>query len=535
DGVYLSAFLEDCTVTLSDERPWDAGLTAWRRSVLRQVDKQADGQVAALLRAICFGDKSRLSAETVQNFSDAGLSHLMAVSGFHMSTVVLGFFGILYFLGLRRRWAAIASLPVPFLFAALTGFSYSALRAGVMCLVMLLAWVFRRRADGKNSLGGAVLLILLLDFHAVYDLGFRLSVAATVGVLLMLGWSRREEAETRWQKMRQRLWMGVKVTLAATVATLPIIALTFGRVALLSPVTNLLASVAASAIVVCGCLGAMLLCVSWLGFLGSPLILVAGVCARWLLLLAEWVASLPVAVFMLDRAYLLLWACAAPAALVLGWRVLKGRGVRLTAMLLAITLFAAVLTHHFGMRGVTTFTVEHHIGGSAILFTRDGHRALVLTGQPEGWQVKQMLKQQGVKTLDFLLYTESDTALPLEGVAETLLPAEDVTVHFWSDATAHLRDGWLFLQIGETQVLLCPAKGDAAALPAEERRADLLIFDEVPPENVTALAAGGAVLCCEAEDMAAVTRVVPWGVYPIEVTAGETVRVNTRGEGDCRM
>ncbi|MBO5797430.1 MAG: ComEC/Rec2 family competence protein [Clostridia bacterium] len=535
DGVYLSAFLGDCTVTLSDERPWDATLTAWRRSVLRQVDKKANGQVAALLRAICFGDKSCLSAETVQNFSDAGLSHLMAVSGFHMSTVVLGFFGVLYFLGLRRRWAAIASLPIPFLFAALTGFSYSALRAGAVCIVMLLATAFHRRADGKNSLGGAVLLILLLDFHAVWDLGFRLSVAAAFGILLMSGWSRKREAETFWRRMGYRLWTGVKVTLAATVATLPIIALTFGKVALLSPVTNLLASAAASVIVVCGCLGAILLGVPWFAFLGSPLVLAAGVCARWLLWLVDWVASLPVAVFMLDSPYLLLLACAAPFALVLGWRLLKGRGLRLTAMLLAITLFAAVLTHRIGMRGVTTLTVEHHVNGSALLLTRDGHRALVLTGQPEGWQVDRLLEQQGAQKLDFLLYTETDTVLPLENVAETVLPADGVTVEFWNDATARLQGGWLFLQIGETEVLLCPEAGDAAALPVEERKVDLLIFDEVPPGNVTALSAAGAVLCCEAEDMRAVTRVVPWGVYPIEVTAGETVRVTTRGEGDCRM
>lgn len=535
EGVYLAAFWGEGTVTLSDRRPWDAGLIEWRRSVLRQVDKKADGEVAALLRAVCFGDKSRLSAETVQNFSDAGLSHLMAVSGFHMSTVVLGFFGVLYFLGLRRRWAAIVSLPVPFLFAALTGFSYSALRAGVVCLVVLLAAVFRRRADGKNSLGGAVLLILLLDFHAIWDLGFRLSVAATLGILLMIGWSRRAEADTFWRRMAQKLWLVVKVTVAATVATLPIIALTFGKVPLLSPVTNLLAQLASSAIVVCGCAGTLLLGVPWLAFLGSPLMLVAGVAAQWLLRLTEWVATLPVAVFMLDSPYLLLWACAVPFALVLGWRLLKGRGLRLAGILLVITLCAAILFHRFGMRGVTTLVTAEHTGGTAVLLTRDGHRALILTGQPTEWSVNRFLKQQGVEKLDWLLYTESDTSLPLEGVAETLVPTEGVTVTFWDDSVARFEEGWLFLQIDETRVVLCPREGNAATLPVDKRQADLLIFDRTPPQYVTALSAGGAVLCCEAEDMWAVTRSVPWGAYPIQVTAGETVTVKTRGQGDCQV
>lgn len=542
EGVYLMAWAEDdWVVTLTDERPWDAGLTAWRRSVMANIDEKADGEVAGLIRAVCFGDKSGLKTETTAAFADAGLSHLTAVSGFHMSVIALGFFGLLCRLRVKRRLAAVLSLPVPVLFAALTGFTYSALRAGVMCLLVMLAEVARRRSDAKNSLGGAVLLILLVDPNAIYDLGFLLSVAATLGIVCTAHWAMTSgEGRSRLRRAAETLWAAVRITLAATIATLPIIALTFGRLPVLSPVSNLLGEPAASVIVVCGCVGTLLQSVSWLSILASPLLLVAGLAARFLLWWARWIASLPVAVFVLDHPYLLLWACAVPFALVVGWRLLRGRGLRVTAMLLVIALAAAMLAHTLGMRGVTVVTAANLSDSTALLLTRDGHHGLVLTGSAA--DVARFLEQQGIDQLDFVLYTNKEKATPAAIPAACVMAPMDscgvtrlddtAAATFWNDSAARLVDGWLTLTLGKTRVLVCPPNGDAAALPTTARQAELLIFDRTPPRHATALSAGGGILCCGTAELHTVTKAVPWGHYPVRITADETVVVKTRGQGD---
>ena len=96
-------------------------------------------------------------------------------------------------------------------------------------------------------------------------------------------------------------------------------------------------------------------------------------------------------------------------------------------------------------------------------------------------------------------------------------------------------DGWLRLYLGDTSLLFCPAHGDAAMLSADRRCANYVIFTEAPPRHVTALTAQGGVLGCSEERVSYVTKALPWGVYPISLTAEGDVAVMTRGLGDLTM
>lgn len=540
-GIYVKAWADgEWAVDRTDRRPWDAGFAAWRSAVLSRVNEKADGEVAGVIRAVCFGDKSGLSRETIAAFSDAGLSHLAAVSGFHMSVITMGFFGLLCLLSIKRRVAAMVTLPLPLVFAALTGFSYSTLRACVMCALVLLANVWRLQSDTKNSLGGAVLLLLLVDPNAIWDLGFLLSVTATLGIVCVAPWINPKGEETLWRRrVAKALWASVWMSVTATLATLPILALTFGRLPMLSPLANLLAQPAASVIVVCGCTGTVLQSVPWLSALASPLFFAAGLAARFLLWWARWIASLPFAVLALRHTYLLVWACLLPVAMVLGWRLLRGHGLRVATIMLTIAVCAAALAHTLGMRGVTVLTATNLSDGTALLLTRDGHHGLVLTG--DSHEATYLLRQQGIDRLDFVLYTKEDEMTADIPAASVFAPTDadgvtrlddTATVTFWNDSTARLCNGWLMLTIGETRVLLCPPNGDAATLPDAMRWSELVIFDRTPPRHVTALSASGGVLCADAEALPAVTKAVPWGSYPILTTADEAVTIKTRGQGD---
>ena len=366
-----------------------------------------------------------------------------------------------------------------------------------------------------------MLLILLIDPNSVYDLGFLLSVAATLGIVCAVSWGAPlPEDATRPQRIGHRLWAAVRVTLAATIATMPIIAFTFQKLPVLSPLSNLIGEPMASGLVVCGCIGTLLMCVPGLSFLASPFYLVAGVLARGMLSWARWIASWPLSVWLLNAPYMLIWVCAAPFALLLGWWLLRRRGVHLSAMLLVIALAAASLTYTLGMRGVVTMTMTDLGDGTALLLARDGHYGLVLTGQSTGRE-SAFLSRRGIDRLDFVVYTERQNiaASPkLNAACVMTATASGSTMDFWNDGTATLHNGWLALTFGEQRVLLCPSAGDAATLPLEERRADVLIFDHTPPKHVTAIAAGEAVLCCSEEEVLNVTRAMPWGAYPVALT-----------------
>ena len=81
ENIFVAVWVNDCTVTVSEERPWDYGVQMFRTRLLARLETKADGDVAALIRAICFGDKSTLSDTVKDNFAAAGISHVTAVSG----------------------------------------------------------------------------------------------------------------------------------------------------------------------------------------------------------------------------------------------------------------------------------------------------------------------------------------------------------------------------------------------------------------------------------------------------------------------
>ena len=182
DRVFLNGVLTD--FDLRDEAiasPMKAVL--WlRNDMIETLFKVVKGDEGALAAAMVTGDKFYVSEELYTAFQYAGASHLMAISGLHLSVVT----GVAYWLFnklLRRRKAAsVITVAVTVLYMALAGFSSSIVRAGIMMLVLHGAVLVNRRADALNSLGIAVFLLCLNPF-AVCDAGAVLSVLSVLAIL----------------------------------------------------------------------------------------------------------------------------------------------------------------------------------------------------------------------------------------------------------------------------------------------------------------------------------------------------------------
>jgi ComEC/Rec2-related protein len=201
-----------------------------REALGKRIDELfSDGAAAA--KGMLLGDKSDLDEETLTAFRDTGTAHLLAVSGLHVS-VLAGAFALLF---RRNAWVRFFAVAVFLaLYAALTAFSPSVVRAGVMILFALLAFPLRRRLDPVSSLSAAFILILLYNPYALWYAGFQLSFCAVYGLILLA---------PLLQKPLSRLGSAASGLLAASAAvvaaTLPASALFFGEVQLLSLATNI--------------------------------------------------------------------------------------------------------------------------------------------------------------------------------------------------------------------------------------------------------------------------------------------------------
>lgn len=137
--------------------------------------------------SILLGDKSYISNEERITFADAGIAHIFAVSGFHVSMIAAFMLGILSLLFLKgmRKWKYMLCIPLIWGYILLVGASPATCRAGIMITIGMTALFLERKINPLKSLGWAIIFILAFSPLALFDVGFQLSVVC-VGSLLFI-------------------------------------------------------------------------------------------------------------------------------------------------------------------------------------------------------------------------------------------------------------------------------------------------------------------------------------------------------------
>ena len=248
------------------------------RSVLERGAASLPGDQRALFTGMVFGDDRGRSPITADDFKAAGLTHLLAVSGQNVAFVLLLAQPLLARLGLWARWAAV--LTVLSLFATVTRFEPSVLRATVMAAVAATVWLAGRQASGRRVLALTVVALLLWNPLLVHSLAFRLSVAASAGILF---WGSRLAERIGGPRP---LAAALAVTVAAQLAVAPLIVPVFGGVPVAALPANLLAAPAAAGVMMWGLTGGFLA-----GLIGGPAAVVLHVPTRGFIGWIEGVAS----------------------------------------------------------------------------------------------------------------------------------------------------------------------------------------------------------------------------------------------------
>ena len=220
------------------------------RSVLGRGAAPLPTDQRALFSGLVLGDDRHNSPLVADDFRGAGLTHLLAVSGQNVAFVLLVVQPLVVRLGLWGRWLAI--LGALGLFATVTRFEPSVLRATVMAAVAVTVWLAGRQASGRRLLALAVAALVLWQPLLVHSLAFRLSVAASAGILF---WASRLAACIGGPRLLAR---ALAVTVAAQLAVAPLIVPVFGGVPVAALPANLLAAPAAAGVMMWGLTGGLL-------------------------------------------------------------------------------------------------------------------------------------------------------------------------------------------------------------------------------------------------------------------------------------
>lgn len=191
----------------------------------------------SVLTGIMMGEKKSLPEEWRDNFARAGLSHVMVVSGLHVSLVGAYLLALGRALSLPRKISFWLILTGLFLFIVLVGFSSSIIRAGVMCSLVLVSQQAGRLSDSRRALLLVGAIMLFLDPTVLMiDVGFQLSFLATWGILTF---GRKLTSWLAWLPDWMKFREVAAMSLAATLYTFPVVVDNFGQVPALGVVSNL--------------------------------------------------------------------------------------------------------------------------------------------------------------------------------------------------------------------------------------------------------------------------------------------------------
>lgn len=183
-GLYASVKADRVTILSEERNMLGQGMFRLKQRLKESLEQLYPAEKAGVLVAMLLGDKDLLEDEVKELYQQNGISHILAISGLHISMLCMGLFQILRKLGIPL-WTAV-SVAVLFLvfYICFTGASTSSLRAGIMCLVLFGAKLLRRSYDLLSSLSLAAILVTAIKPMELTAAGFLLSFGAVLGVAL---------------------------------------------------------------------------------------------------------------------------------------------------------------------------------------------------------------------------------------------------------------------------------------------------------------------------------------------------------------
>ena len=542
-GILLFAYLyeyDGVRVTPPTDKPPYYYALELRSALLKSVRTMLPPEQASLVNGVVFGDQTSLSDEVSSDFRTIGISHILSVSGLHMSTMAELILMLLLFFRVPKKLSAFAASGGVLAFMAITCFVPSVVRSGIMCLLYLLGMMLSRQPDSLNSLGAAVLLIGLANPYAAADIGLLLSFFATLGLTLYAG---RMTAffNRKWDKIKRigPLVRGVNGTLATTFAamffTLPIGIVFFGSVSLIAPLANLLELVPSTLMMNFAAIAAVLNLIAPQSFLAMPFALAAGLLAKYMQASARLLAQIPFASVSASYGFVLLWL--AGTLLLIAFTLLVSRTKRLyrsAALLSAILLLTGILSWQLSTRGVTRLAVLDAGSAESLVITRGGHAAVLGCGGYTSSTVSRYLSSQGITKLDYLQPLTQDREESvncselvdafhpsrlltrrtgtMDGFLQASLPnaahwadyGDSAQAALWGDIRVETvscgENAAVRVTAGMISVLLLPGGVNPEQLPLQWRSSDFLVLDAVP-EHALLLEPAYTVLSVDAEDL----------------------------------
>ncbi len=220
----------------------------------QKIETNFEEEKADLLKGILIGETTGMQEEVKENFRTANISHILAISGMHISYLMIGI-RIVFKKLIGKRKSQIVTIAILVFYTFITGFSPSIVRAVIMGAISMGGEIFYRKNDTLTSISISLLCILVYNPFLILHVGLQLSYIGTLGIILLqptiLKILKIKKAKTQ-RKILQKIKEILAVSLSAQIAILPILLYHFNTIGLYFLVTNLLVSIVIGPTIILG-------------------------------------------------------------------------------------------------------------------------------------------------------------------------------------------------------------------------------------------------------------------------------------------
>lgn len=481
-GILRCERFEDCTVMPEQNKTLRIRLAEWNRSLCSRLRQGIGGEEGALAAALLLGNRDALSDGTSLHFQRAGISHLLALSGMHVSVLIGALELLLRKLRMPKQLRAVLIPCAALFYLGLTGCAVSTVRAVLMTCVLYIAFLSQENHDSFTSLCVALILILTVTPYAVLDVSLWMSFAAASAIVLFVPAIQSYFAGASWlvylPRPLVRLMRGFAVALSvglfANAAVLLLCAYFFGSVSVFSvPVTLVLSPLLTLALVLSALSTATVRC--------TPVLYLTRLSLRYMLRIAQAVSDIPNGTVLLDGKtsevlLLLLGVSLAVCAVVR----LRKKGWLIVPLLLSAAVLFAGYADVLPTEAGVCVTYLRQGENEAVLLT-EGRTAIAVDCSDGslaiGNALLQALRQTRCTELKELIFTHCHSKAPylISSLSAKIKidsirlpePMSDgeraIAARMEQEASVHgipTRYGDGQLSLPETELLLCHRTGD---------------------------------------------------------------------------
>ncbi len=514
EGIYLQLEVDGKTEFVSSHKNIGSFFINLRKTLSERLNDSLSRDVAGFANAIFLGERSFIDDETVEAFNITGSSHILAVSGLHMSIWVMVIYNLLRKLAVNEKIASVVGILLFLVLSFLIGFRYSLLRSGIMLIVLLSANFFEREADSRNSLGLAVLIICMINPFSVMNSGFQMSVFATLGILVIhpalyeLLTKRFSEKHNFFFSLLKSLISIVSVTVSANIALIPIYIFGLKTIPLISVISNLLI-ISLSSIVMVISAGTAI-------FFGIPILsdvftYITNTLGKFILFIVRTLSKIPYASVYVHKDYVKYWLvvalviCAFTLILIAD----RKRRLKINALLCTVAFATSFLVNMMVESTISKIDLFSKSDGYLISIRHEGTCILIDydSNKITCEAIETYMTTHAIDSIDLLVCNSDSKALKLgDKIDNKILMDENESFSLTvNDAVAinyyeKFNDS-IYFDIGATNgLILKNSKVEYKELPDAMKSADLLICNNNIPLSFNGYSYGNIMVSQKSDD-----------------------------------